>query len=255
MFDYVSTRRARLTSSRISSGNFVTYINQDYAHSRGIEVEYRKRIGNWFRGTASGSYSIVTGKSSTPEQGLLVARGILDETIKELYMPWDRPFQFNLIGTFTAVRGKPLFGVGEGYLDDITLYLRAFFESGKRYTPYILQGYLASNGRPDWEPDNSNPYGSVGEDWFWIDMNLEKGFNIGGLEWTLSFQIKNLLNNKNAAIIDPVTGRAYQYGDPTPRSWNDPLYPQLQAPISPYPDDPSRYLAPRHMIVGLGVRF
>jgi outer membrane receptor protein involved in Fe transport len=255
IFDYVSTRQARLTTSRISSGNFVTYVNQDYAHSRGIEVEYRKRIGDWFNGSASGSYSITSGKSSSPDQGLLVARGILDETIKEIYMPWDRPWQFNLTGTFNAVRGEPLFGIGEGYLDDITLYLRAFFESGKRYTPYILEGYLPTNGRPDYQPDNSNPYGAIGQNWFWIDMNLEKGFNVGGLEWTLSFQVRNLLNNKNAAIIDPVTGRAYETGDPTPTSWNDPRYPSLQAPVQPYPYDPSRYLAPRNLIVGLGVKF
>jgi len=86
-------------------------------------------------------------------------------------------------------------------------------------------------------------------------MNLEKGFNMAGLEWTLSFQIRNLLNNKNAAIIDPVTGRAYEYGDPTPTSWNDPKYPQLQAPVQPYPYDPSRYLAPRNLVAGLALRF
>jgi outer membrane receptor protein involved in Fe transport len=255
IFDYVSTRRARLTTSRISSSNFVTYVNQDYAHSRGIEVEYRKRIGNWFRGSASGSYSITTGKSSTPDQGLLVARGIVDETIKELYMAWDRPWQFNLSGTLSAPRGEPIFGVGEGILDDITLHFRAFFESGKRYTPYTLVGYLPTNGRPDYEADNSNLYGDVGQDWFWIDMNLEKGFTVAGLEWTLYFNVKNLLNNKNSAIINPVTGKAYEYGDPTPTSWNDPKYPSLQAPVQAFPYNPARYLAPRNLIVGLGVRF
>lgn len=255
IFDYVTTRRALVTSSRISSTNFVTYVNQDYAHSRGLEVEYKKRIGDWFRGSVSGSYSIVTGKSSTPDQGVLVARGILDETIKELYMQWDRPWQFNLIGTFTAVRGQPLFGVGEGYLDDLTLYVRGFFESGKRYTPYTLVGYVPVTGEPDYEADNSNPYGSVGQNWFYIDMNVEKVFNLGGLDWTFSIQIKNVLDNKNAAIINPVTGRAYEYGDPVPRSWNDPRYPSLQAPVQPYPYNPARYLAPRNMIVGLAMRF
>lgn len=255
IFDYVSTRQARLTSSRISSGNFVTYVNQDYAHSRGIEVEYRKRIGTWFRGNASASYSVTTGKSSTPDQGLLVARGILDETIKEIYMPWDRPWQFNATTTFTAPRGEPVFGVG--YLDDITLYLRAFFESGKRYTPDVLEGYVATNGRPDYQADNSNPYGVLADNWFWIDLNLEKVFVLGGLDWTLSFQVKNLFDNKNSDVINPVTGRAYEYGDPTPNTttWNDPKYPSRQAPVQPFPYNPARYLAPRNLTVGLGVKF
>jgi hypothetical protein len=70
-----------------------------------------------------------------------------------------------------------------------------------------------------------------------------------------SIQVKNLLDNKNAAIINPVTGRAYEYGDLTPISWNDPLYPQLQAPVKAYPYDPSRYLTGRNVIFGLSMKF
>jgi hypothetical protein len=62
------------------------------------------------------------------------------------------------------------------------------------------------------------------------------------------------LNNKNAAIINPITGRAYEYGDPTPNSWNDPLYPDLQAPLDPYPYNPSRYLAPRQILFGFSLK-
>lgn len=254
IFDYVSTRQARVTTSRLSSSNFVTYVNSDYASSRGVEVEYRKRIGNWFRGSASGSYSITTGKSSTPDQGLLVARGVEDETIKENYVIWDRPWQFNLTTTFNAVKGEPLFGVGEGILDDISLYVRAFYQSGKRYTPYYLEGYYPTNGRPIYVADQSNLNGNIGADWFWIDLNLEKAFEVLNLEFTFSAQIKNLLDTKNSAVINPVTGKAYKYGDPTPGGWNDPMYPQLQAPVSPYPYNPARYLAGRNMIVGIGMR-
>jgi outer membrane receptor protein involved in Fe transport len=255
IFDYVSTRQARVTSSRISSGNFVTYVNQDYARSRGIEIEYTKRIGRWFRGVASGSYSTITGKSSTPDQGLLVARGIQDETVKENFVSWDRPWQFNLTTTLNAVKGEPLFGVGEGILDDISLYVHAFYESGKRYTPYLLVGYLPQNGRPDYQADNSNLLGANGADWFWIDVNVEKAFSLADLQFALSFQIKNLLDNKNSTIIDPVTGKAYEFGDAVPTSWNDPRYPALQAPVSAYPYNPARYLAGRNLIVGLSMRF
>ena len=56
-------------------------------------------------------------------------------------------------------------------------------------------------------------------------------------------------------VINPVTGRAYEYGDPTPTSYNDPLYPQLNGNISPYPYDPSRYLNPRTIRGSLSFRF
>ena len=255
IFDYVSTRQARVTSSRLSSGNFVTYINQDYARSRGIEIEYRKRVGLWFRGGISGSYSIATGKSSTPDQGLLVARGDEDESIKENFVVWDRPLQLNLNATFTVPRGEPLFGIGEGVLDDISFYARAFYQSGKRYTPSIFSRDTLTNGRPDYVTDRNNRLGELGTDWFWIDVNIEKYFKFSGLDFAFSINIKNLLDTKNSTIINPATGRAYEYGDPTPTGWNDPLFPDLQAPVAAYPYNPSRYLPGRTMQMGLSVKF
>jgi outer membrane receptor protein involved in Fe transport len=263
IFDYVSTKAAKILTARLSSTNYITYVNQDYATSRGIEVEYRKRVDRWFRGSLSGSYSITTGKSSTPDQGVLVARGDDYETIKENYVSWDRPLQFNLAMTFNVMKGAPLFGFGEGILDDYSVYVRAFYQSGKRYTPSILPVDPVSGlpvtdpvtGRPMYETDRSNLLGAIGADWFWIDLNIEKNFSLLGLTATLSVEIKNLLDSKNSAIINPATGRAYEYGDPTPYSWNDPVYPQLQAPVKAYPYNPARYLAGRNLIVGLSLKF
>ena len=255
IFDYATTKTAKITSARLSSTSYITYVNSDYATSRGIEAEYLKRIGKWFNGSLSGSYSITTGKSSTPDQAVLVAQGIDFETIKENYMQWDRPLQFNLMTTFNVLKGEPLFGVGKGILDDYVLYIHTFYESGKRYTPDILVGTITSTGRPDYETDPTNINGGIGDYWFWIDVNFEKNFDVMGLDMVFSVQIKNILDNKNAAIINPVTGRAYEYGDPTPISWGDPLYPMLQAPVKTYPFDPSRYLAGRNIIVGLSMKF
>ena len=254
IFDYVSTKQARVTTSRLSTGNFVTYVNQDYARSRGFELEYRKRVGQWFRGNFSGSYSVTTGKSSTPDQGLLVARGDDFETIKENFVVWDRPFQLNLSATFNVLKGEPIFGFGEGILDDYSVYVRAFYQSGKRYTPTMLDSYLI-NGRPVYVTDRSKILSGIGGNWFWVDMNFEKNFSSFGMSFVLSANVKNLFNNKNSSIVNPVTGRAYEYGDPTPIGWNDPLFPDLQAPVSPYPFNPARYLAGRNLILGLSVRF
>jgi outer membrane receptor protein involved in Fe transport len=253
IFDYVATKQAKITTSRLTTSNYITYVNQDYARSRGIEVEYRKRVGKWFRGVWSGSYSVTTGKSSTPDQAVLVARGLEDETIKENYVQWDRPWQFNMALTFNVPRGEPLFGIRP--LQDLSLYLRLFYQSGKRYSPYIFDSYSTTTGRPIYVVDPNNLLGDVGTYWFWVDMNLEKSFDVFGVTFVASVQVKNLLNRNNAAIINPVTGDAYEDGDPVPSSWNDPRYPQLQAPVSPYPNNPARYLTPRTMILGLTARF
>ncbi len=255
IFDYIRTRTAKIRSARFTSKTFITYANLDYARSRGLELEYKKRIGKWFNGMISFSYSIVTGKSSSADEGVLILRHDLTESIKEQYVQWDRPITASMSFNFYIEKNKPLFGFGKGILDDINFYTRIFFESGKRYTPAVFTGNYTEDGRPEYVTDRSNRYGAIGDNWFWIDMNIEKSFSLGGLKFSLKVEINNLLDTKNSAIINPVTGRAYEYGDPTPLTWNDPLYPDLQAPLHPYPFNPARYLTRRNIKFGIGLRF
>ena len=254
IFDYVSTRSAKISSSRFAGGSFVTYVNQDYARTRGVELEYRKRIGRWFRGSTSFTYSIATGKSSSADEGALVQRGDFEESIKENNLVWDRPFQAFLTLSFYVPPGDGLFGALPGILDDLNLFFRMHYQSGKRYTPQILVSYDPVSGRPDYIPDRDNLYGEVGDDWFNIDLNFEKHFPVGGLDMAFRIEVMNLLNTFNSTIINPVTGRAYEYGDPTPGGWNDPVYPDLQAPLSPFPYNPARYLAPRNIRAGVSLK-
>ncbi|MBI5645954.1 MAG: TonB-dependent receptor [Ignavibacteriae bacterium] len=253
IFDYVSTRSAKITSSRFAGGSYITYVNQDYARTRGMEAEYKKRIGRWLRGGASLTYSLATGKSSSADEGALVQRGDLEESIKEDYVIWDRPLQASLWTNFLVAKDAPLFGVAG--LDDVSLYVRLFYQSGKRYTPQLQIGTDPLSGRPVYDRDRSRLNGAVGDDWFWIDVNLEKRIRVWGLDLALQVEITNLLDRKNPTIINPVTGRAYEYGDPTPGSYNDPLYPDLQAPLNPYPYNTARYLAPRNIRAGFSLTF
>jgi outer membrane receptor protein involved in Fe transport len=254
IFDYVSTRSAKITSVRLSSQSFTTYINSDYARSRGFEIEYKKRIAKWFNGAINFSYSIVTGKSSSPDDGVLVLRGDLNESVKELYMSWDRPVTGSIVTNFYVEKNNPLFGFGEGILDDYNLTLRAQYQSGKRYTAVVYTG-TTENGRPEYESSNYDRYSKIGDDWFWIDANFEKYFSISDLKFSLFIEVNNIFDAKNSAIINPVTGRAYEFGDNTPLGWNDPVYPDLQAPISPYPYNPARYLTRRNIKLGISFKF
>ncbi len=251
IFDYVSTRSAKISSSRFSGGSFVTYVNQDYARTRGVELEYKKRVGRWFRGTASLVYTIATGKSSSADEGALVQRGDLEEIITESYLIWDRPIQGSISGSFYIPRGNDPLGLG--VFEDLNLYLRLFFQSGKRYTPQLLIGYDPASGRPVYTSDRGNIYGETGEYWFSADMSIDKRFSIGGVDLSFMVEVSNLFDNLNATIINPVTGRAYEYGDATPSGYNDPLYPDLQAPLNPYPYNPARYQAPRNVRAGFSI--
>jgi hypothetical protein len=179
----------------------------------------------------------------------------MDESIKEEYMIWDRPLQFSVNANFYVEKNKPLFGFGRGVLDDYNLYFRIFYQSGKRYTPYIFTGQYLEDGRPVYSINRKNRNGAIGKDWFWVDMNFEKFFTLSGFKFSIRIEVNNLFDFKNSAIINPVTGKAYEYGDPTPLSWNDPLYPSYQAPLDPYPYNPARYLTRRNVKAGITVRF
>lgn len=253
IYDYVSTRSIVINSGRYIGKNFISYFNLDYARSRGIEFEYKKRIGNWFNGKFNFSYSVATGKSSTSDQGFLVVTRGAVETISENFLTWDRPIQASANLFFRLEKGKGLFGFGKDILDDINLKTRIFFQSGKRYTPMLLSGYL-ENGRPIYEPDYNNINGNVGDNWFYVDFDIDKYVEIFDMDVIFNIGIKNLFNNLNSTIINPVTGKAYEYGDPTPNGWNDPLYPDLQSPLDPFPYNPARYLAPRSIRFGISLK-
>lgn len=253
IYDYVSTRSIVLESGRYVGRTFISYFNQDYARTRGIEIEYKKRIGNWFNGKFNFTYSLATGKSNTADQGyLIVTRGGSD-IISEYYLNWDRPIQISANTYFYLEKGKGIFGFAKNILDDMSLKLRLFFQSGKRYTPQIRTGTL-ENGRPEYTPNYDNINGNVGDNWFYVDLDFEKYISVYNFNIVLSLQIKNLFNNKNSTILNPITGKAYEYGDPTPNYWNDPLYPDLQAPLDPYPFNPARYLAPRQILFGISLK-
>jgi len=253
IYDYVSTRSAKITSARFAAESFITYVNTDYARSRGVELEFRKRIGKWFNGQASFSYAIVTGKSSSAEEGVLIARGDLEESIREEFLSWDRPITASLSLNFYAEPGS--FGFGKYIIDDWNFYLRGFYQSGKRYTPAVFTGSIDEQGRKEYEYVRDERYGEIAEDWFYMDLNFEKYFSISNLNFSVFFEVNNLLDNQNSLIINPVTGRAYEYGDDVPSSWNDPRFPDLQAPISPYPFNPARYLTKRNIKFGITFSF
>ncbi|MFA4838724.1 MAG: TonB-dependent receptor [Candidatus Neomarinimicrobiota bacterium] len=256
IFDYVQTTTVT-GIPRIGSAVF--YINLDYARSRGVEVEYKTRLGRNFSGMINGSYSIATTKSSSPDVGMLVAQGsISEQPIKETYAVWDRPWQVSLTANYAVPKGKGPKIFGFRFFGNWNFNLRCFAQAGKRYTPAVFEYYRSNDNRPIYVTvaDQSLSYSKIGEMWKWADFSIKKYFNYAGMKYTFSIEIKNLFNNKNVNIINPVTGDAYSYGDPVPSSWNDPLYPDLTYPVSdPYPLNPARYKEPRNIRFGISVEF
>jgi hypothetical protein len=91
--------------------------------------------------------------------------------------------------------------------------------------------------------------------WFNSDLKISKMFKTGKQQGVvISVEIRNMWNNKNAQIINPVTGRAYEPGDDVPTGWRDPRYVGPEEDGVP-PDNPARYLPPRQILYGISFRF
>ncbi|MBS4028302.1 MAG: TonB-dependent receptor [Ignavibacteriales bacterium] len=258
IFDYITALTVAFRNPR-TRGTYTTYINQDYARSRGAELEYKKRIGNWFRGTLSGSYSIATGKSSSSTEQIFNTGEGRRETTTENFLVWDRPVQITAHLNFDVKKNNPLFGM-TGVLEDMTAYVKIFFQSGKRYSPLVFSEVDSINFSPSrniYREEPKNYMDGIGDNWFYVNVNLEKNFDINFGRLVFNLEIQNLFDNKNSQILNPVTGRAYEYGDDVPLSsqWNDPRYPDLIKPIATFPYNPARYLSPRTFRVGIAFRF
>lgn len=259
IFDYIQTIGGTFKIKEAQRPLQVsTYVNRDYARSKGIEIEYKTRIGRYISGNLQGSLSSTTTKSSNTNAAILIAQQRLQEQpIKEVPARWDRPWQVSANLSINIPRDEHPNIFGLKLFSDWSTSVRFFAQAGKRYTPYYRFG-TAPDGRPLYSPveEQALEYSEIGPAWHWVDLNVTKYFRFFGLDYAMYLEVKNLFDSDNAQIINPVTGRAYEYGDPVPSSWNDPLYPDRDFPISsPYPFNPARYRAPRQILFGMSLEF
>lgn len=234
-------------------------INSDYARIRGIEVVYIKRIGKWFRGQLAASYSKATGQSSSSSETIREIQLLGNRlTTFELPLAWDSPLDLKAIALFKVDKKEGgLFG--KKWLNKMSAYIEAIYRTGKRYTPYIYIADEPFSGRPIYEvdPNPENRFAAIGQSTFWLNTTFRKWWTVKKTNMALVLEIRNLLNNKNAAIINPVTGAAYESGDDVPTEWRDPRYQDPRDPRSNNipPDNPARYYEQIHIMLGFSLNF
>jgi len=96
--------------------------------------------------------------------------------------------------------------------------MRLFYQSGRRYTPVVFTGSVNTDGRKEYEYLTDERNTAIGDDCF-ILMLILKIFRVDRFKFSVFIEVNNLLDTKNSTIINPVTGRAYEYGDDVPSSW------------------------------------
>lgn len=275
-YDFITVARAQITDPTGRETSRALRVNGDFARVRGIEASYVKRIGSWFNGTLNASYSRATGLSSTNNDALqdLLQTGNTDNTF-ETPLAWDRPLDVKASVTLSHDQDRPWLGVPG--LNRVKLFVQSTFRSGQRYTPVEFIGNERNpfTGERDWRPiyevvdDPALRYSESGEPWWWFDLRAERRFGIAGSDLVFTVEVSNLFDQKNAVIVNPVTGQAYPDVDPettdftelrgnpdydVTNSLRDPRYEDPDTSGLP-PFNPARFLAPRHVVFGLSYKF
>ena len=233
MFDYETSQTIKPSNPKYAHLSFNMYFNADYARARGIEAILKSRLyKNWFV-DINLNYSIVTGKSSSPLDNLLVQAGQLSEKpLGENYMSWDRPVHF-----FT--------NLSYNHPKDWGFSARFEFESGRRYTRSIQDTIINIDDQDyyDGPREDDRPFAYISkESKKNIDLKLFKTIKLQRFKIKAYAEIENLMNELIPRRINPFTGSGYEPGE---------VY-GYRLLNSPNPNlDPSRYNRPRSMELGL----
>ncbi|MCB0283895.1 MAG: TonB-dependent receptor [Calditrichaeota bacterium] len=243
MFDYPTAENVKLSNPRYGNLSFLMYFNQDYARAKGIELRVKQRYAQYLSGTLNFSYGVSKGKSSSPNDNLLVASGSLSQkSLSENYLSWDTPIRITLDLNFDIDKNQNLSIFSMPLPKDWGASLHWELESGKRYTQLIdIENEIY---------DETNPYGKLAPYWQQFDLRLYKYYEYFGATFVANLEIENLFDAKIPRIINPYTGREYRPGDILTNSYTRDYNPNPN-PIY----NPSKYRWPRTIRLGLSVKF
>ena len=243
MFDYPSAENIEMENPRLGNISYLMYLNMDYARSKGIELRVKQRYAKYLTGTLNFTYAVSKGKSSTPNDNLLVQAGrISEKPLDENYLRWDKPIRLTLDLNFHVDDGEHFYLFGLKMPDKYGASMRYELESGMRYTRLI-----------DVEKeiyDSANPYSKLSDYWNQFDVRLYKYVDILDVRLNFLVEIENLFDAKIPRFINPYTGQPYRPGDI--------LVSRYTRDYNPEPNpiyDPSKYNWPRTLRFGMSVNF
>ena len=250
LYDYIAA--ARVTPDTLSPGDvYLVYFNADFASSKGVEIEYKRRAGDFFSGSIQLGFSKTVGERSEPED---ILEGIGGRSAQDIYeeviFDWDKPWQVALRATFFSDKKRfRLFGLK--LPPDWDLNLNLWAHSGQRYTSY--KQVISPEGEVSYVPD-SDINAKIAKYRSSLDLSFQKHFAWRRLKYSLLLEVINLFDHRNVVIINPLTGDEYKKGDVIPYGEGDPNLPEKGSKV-PLWSDPSRYLAPRNIKLGIAIRW
>ncbi len=221
-----------------------TYVNGDYASSRGIEITLIKRMSHGFSGELNYTYGNATGTASDPNRALPTAGSVRDQYKPTSEQPLDWDQRHNISATLRLGNEK----------DWATTFVYTF-GTGFPYSPHARQ-----ERRYDPALTNSKRLPSTSS----LSCQAERFFRVWGQSVTLYVQGSNLLDAKNITNLQPsiwpygsINPLSYEvYYTETGRAGGAFLTQGSGGQETWYPvNDPAVFQQGRNIRVGLGVQF
>lgn len=194
-----------VTYGGTNAPSYLVTVNQDFATVRGVEVSFRKRLRDYWAFSLNYAFSRAMTNAAPPErQNERLVEGI-SESFREVTSEIDQPHNFNGTLTFRVGEDSPF----DGILGDITrnglVSLIARARSGLPFTP---QDDATGLGLAN--PNRRDINSERGPATFEIDVQAQKGFDAGNIDYALYMQVSNLFDRINCIQVSPQSGECEQ---------------------------------------------
>ena len=173
-----------------SAYSYTTYINQDYANTRGITISINKRPSGIFSFNLSYTYQTAEGVNSNADDALAAARANNEPAQSLTPLEWDQTHTANLT-----------LGLGR---EDWGAYILGRYGSGLPYTPSISQADTRGQDQNKVVTNNSRRRPEN----YTVDVRLFKNFTLDPITFSVFLKVFNLFDRRNEIDIYTQTGRA-----------------------------------------------
>lgn len=212
---------------------YFTIVNQDFLTSRGLEVQFRRRLRNFWSFDINYGWSRTTTNSPPPDRSFEVASGgELDRTaLREILSDIDQTHRFNATLGFAVRDETPDWRYGD-LLRNTSATLTYQYYSGFPYTPIraLTLGGITNDANASEINSGRGPASQQ------VNLLVQKGFRIGAVQYGAFVRVDNLFDRKNCVQVfvsngtcdlglrDPINRRVGNFGESSSTSADQPEY-------------------------------
>jgi outer membrane receptor for ferrienterochelin and colicin len=212
---------------------YFTIVNQDFLTSRGIEVQFRRRLMNYWSFDVNYGWSRTTTNSPPPDRSFeIAAGGEIDRTaLREIVADIDQTHRLNATFGLAVRNDVPDWKYGH-LLRNSSATLTYTYFSGFPYTPVrgLTLGAITNQVNA---ADINAGRGPANQQ---VNLIMQKGFRVGAMQYGAFVRVDNLLDQKNCVQVfvstgdcdsglrDPLNRRVGNFGEATSTSSDQPEF-------------------------------